>query len=387
MAKILVISPTPSHPQDAGNRARIFSLLSGLRSAGHQVYFTFVRVESGDEAAMASIWDGFFPIPYQRPRDRWLKRQYDKWAKRLGVHRVIPYRIDDWYYPGMTDVLREIRKKVEPDVVLVEYVFMSKAMECFGPDTLKILDTHDVFGNRARLFFKNNKRPMWFYTSEDEEKKGVERADLILAIQSREAEYFKNLTKNRILTVGHLITPGETGAIQTPFPPRLLFVGSSNHSNIDGINWFLEHVFSILQEQYPRIELIVVGTVCNLIKKSPGVHLAGTVGDLAPYYKNASVVINPLQFGTGLKIKSLEALAMKRPLVTTPNGATGIEEWSDRAFLGAETPSEFSTAILQIINSEEIRDKLQKGAGEFIFSYNQQAFAPLLKEIDVFLKK
>ena len=54
--KILVISPTPSHPQSAGNRARIFSLIKNMQSMGHDVYFLFLAREHGDIEAMRRYW-------------------------------------------------------------------------------------------------------------------------------------------------------------------------------------------------------------------------------------------------------------------------------------------------------------------------------------------
>ena len=387
MAKILVISPTPSHPQDAGNRARIFSLLSGLKAHGHKVFFVFVKMEVDDDSAMADTWDRFFSIEYKRPKDRWLKQKYDKWAVRLGYKKVFPYRIDDWYPQEVSIRLKEIGKEVKPDVVLVVYAFFSKALDCFDSNVLKILDTQDVFGGREKLFFNSDMKPTWFYTTEEEEKKGVERADIIMAIQPQEAEYFKKLTPKKVLTVGHIIKVAEPDETKLASPPRLLFVGSSNPSNRNGMKWFLDNVFNMLQEKVPGIELDVVGKACQFIKQAPGLNLLGSVENLNQFYQNASVVINPLQFGTGLKIKSLEALAMKKPLVTTPNGATGIEEWAGRSFLCAETPEEFAEAVMQIINSRDLRDKLKKGAGEFISKYNQNVLDPLLKEINLHLNK
>jgi succinoglycan biosynthesis protein ExoO len=208
-----------------------------------------------------------------------------------------------------------------------------------------------------------------------------------LAIQPQEAEYFKKISERKVLTVGHLIRPAESKHVEPTFPPRLLFVGSSNNSNIDGVQWFLENVFGILQNKYSGIVLDVVGDIADSLEPAVSMNLLGTVEDLTPFYQKASVVINPLQFGTGLKIKSVEALAMKRPLVTTPNGATGIEEWAGRAFLCAETPEEFADAILQIINLAELQDTLQKGAEEFTALYNQQAFSPLKEEIDIYLRE
>jgi glycosyltransferase involved in cell wall biosynthesis len=389
MAKILVISPAPSHPQDAGNRARIFSLLSELQKVGHKIHFLYLEMAGFkcNAEEMERQWDGFLKIPYRRPPDSWLKRRYDSLSRILGRNRVLKYRIDDWFDDSILPLVRELSTSLNPDIVLVEYTYVSKIFTLFGRDILKILDTHDVLGNRDLLFIKKKIPPKWFYTSEAEEKKGVDRADIILAIQPQEAAYFKKLSKKKVLTVGHVIKPAVSRGAEPKHPSRLIFVGSSNPNNLTGIKWFLENVFETLKKESPGIELDIVGNAADYVEPAPGLNLVGTVKALTPFYRNASVVINPLQFGTGLKIKTIEALAMKRPLVTTPNGATGIEDWAGRAFLCADTPEEFATAIFQIITSKELQNALTEGADEFIGWYNQTAFSPLEEEIDIFLNK
>jgi glycosyltransferase involved in cell wall biosynthesis len=379
MARILVISPTPSHPQDAGNRARIFSLLSGLKAAGHQVHFAFVRAEEGDEAAMANEWDGFYPIPYQRPAVRWLKRKYDGWAERLGVGGVLPYGIDDWYTAEISRRLAGIREQVRPDVVLLEYVFLSKAFESFGPETLKVLDTHDVFGGRHKLYSDRGIRPVFFYTTFRGERRALERADLVLAIQEEEAAYFARLTKRDVVTVGHMAQVSrESGGSEAN---RLLFIGSANHINIDGLSWFIEKVFPRLRQIVPAIELDVVGRCSEHIPPHEGVNLLGPVAELAPHYRRAAVVINPLRFGTGLKIKTIEALAYGKPLVTTSAGAAGLEEEKGNSLLVADTPEEFSADVLRLLQTSTLAGAVGKKARQYAQLYNKKAIAPLLEAV------
>lgn len=54
MLKVLVVSPTPTHPTTAGNRARILNLCTLLRSAAHDVHFLHVQRERGNDSAMAA---------------------------------------------------------------------------------------------------------------------------------------------------------------------------------------------------------------------------------------------------------------------------------------------------------------------------------------------
>jgi len=382
MARILVISPTPSHPQDAGNRARIFSLLYTLKSAGHLVYFTFVKMEAGDETRMAIEWDGVFTIPYRWPSFI-RKRLWDGWMRLLRQQKVLPYKIDDWYRPQISERLADIRDQVNPDVVLVEYCFFSKAFECFGDQTLKILDTHDILGGRQQLFFDRGLTPQWFYTTAEEEKKGLDRADIVLAIQERETEYFAQLTNRPVLTVGHLAHIPEVGnGPHEPAACRLLFVGSANQINVDALSWFVEKVFPTVRQEMPGIELEVAGACANSFHTSEGVVLTGPVSDLAPLYRRATAVINPVRFGTGLKIKSIEALANELPLITTRAGASGLEAWQGRAFIVADTAGEFTEAIRRIWASPELRSEMAEQARILISDYNRKVTVPLLKAID-----
>lgn len=389
MAEILVISPTPTHPQDAGNRARIFSLLSKLKKTGHRIHFLFLdrELEESDLASMERTWDSFRRFPWRQPPTLRLKRLYDLLSKFSGSSRVLPYKIDDWFDDSIIPEVRKLSADLNPDIVLVEYVFVSKIFHLFGRNVLKIIDTHDIFGDRHKLFYRNNIRPRWFYTTVAEEKKGLDRADVIIAIQTQDAEYFNKNSEKKVITVGHLTGPVESDQKEPVHPPRLLFVGSSNPSNLDGIKWFLDNIFKDLRQEVPGIELDLIGNAGDFIEPAPGLNHIGRVKELTPYYMKASVVINPLRFGTGLKIKSVEALVMQRPLVTTPNGATGLEEWAGRAFLCAETPAKFGNAILQVLHSRELLDNLKKGAGEFSAEYNRKAFAPLREAIDIFLER
>ncbi len=304
-------------------------------------------------------------------------------ARFLRQQKVLPYKIDDWYSPHISERLADIRDQVNPDVVLLEYCYLSKAFECFGKHTLKILDTHDILGDRQKLFFDQGLSPQWFYTTVAEETKGLDRADIILAIQEREGEYFAGLTSRPVLTVGHLAhipeendAPAETAAL------RLLFVGSANQINVDALSWFVEEIFPALRQEITGIELEVAGACATGFHAAEGLVLTGPVADLAPLYRRATAVINPVRFGTGLKIKSIEALAHGRPLITTTAGTSGLEAWQGRAFVVADNAAEFIEAIRQVWASSELRAEMVGQARIMINDYNRKAAVPLLKAID-----
>ena len=102
---------------------------------------------------------------------------------------------------------------------------------------------------------------------------------------------------------------------------------------------FLESVWPALFERYGRrIALNVAGRISDVREKlaaHPGVQVLGQQDDLNLFYASQHILVNPVRFGGGLKIKNVEALAAGRPLLTTPQGALGLEDGAGEAFLVA----------------------------------------------------
>ena len=248
---------------------------------------------------------------------------------------------------------------------------------------MKILDTHDIFGDRHKLFLKHGQQPSWFYTTPEHEATGLQRADAVLAIQEKENAYFSSLAPNtNVLTVGH-ITRIIPPSASKEFANRLLFIGSGNNVNIDALNYFLDDIWPGVQKQAPKAQLEVVGNICKQFPSLPeGCHAAGEVADLGKSYATADIVINPVRFGTGLKIKNIESLGYGMPLVTTQAGAEGLESGVGKAFLVANNSEEFVEHICTLLTEGAAREMLTKNALEYAHSYNDRAIAPLLDYIN-----
>lgn len=381
MANILVISHTPSHPTTSGNRSRINSLLESLKNSGHDIYFFFLDCGNGDNEVMANTWDRFWKVDYTYPKPRFFKRITDFISKTFKISLYVPFKIDDWYTEDISKKLNKIKEEFELSIVIVEYVFFSKAFHLFN-EQLKILDTHDVFGNRHKLFLKNKKRPSWFYTTPIEEKKAIQRADITLAIQENENKYFSDLdTDSNILTVGHLtkIFPIKNNK----FNKCLLFIGSGNDINIDAIKYFLTEVWPEVINKHRDAKLLIAGKICHKLRiDSQNCEMLGEVSVISDCYQNADIVINPVRFGTGLKIKNIEALGFGLPLLTTPVGAEGLDNGIGEAFLVAKTSNDFIENCCHLLEDENLRQSLSSSAIKFAESYNQSAVQPLLNAIE-----
>ena len=70
----------------------------------------------------------------------------------------------------------------------------------------------------------------------------------------------------------------------------------------------------------------------NVITDQDGLVKLAEMQDMKPAYDSATLIVNPVLFGTGLKVKSIEALGYSKPLDTTSVGAEGLEYGVDSAF-------------------------------------------------------
>src|ERR1700744_1958156 len=133
--RVLVLSPTPTHPQDYGNRKRIFQICN--RFAAEGAHITFVHYPAETE------WRAIVPVN----ADRGMRQCWDQ------VHTIGPTRplhnnplqqdhgIDEWFDPAIGQFLSWLFSAQSFDIFIVNYSWLSKALEFAPPQTFKILDT------------------------------------------------------------------------------------------------------------------------------------------------------------------------------------------------------------------------------------------------------
>ena len=172
--------------------------------------------------------------------------------------------------------------------------------------------------------------------SEAEEAALLRRADILIGIQPDEARDLARLAPDRrVLSIGvdfavsRGVPAAPSGAAAAPV---VLLVASGNPMNVKGLSDFLAYCWPIICREVPDAELVVAGAVGDSVHGAPGnVRVLGRVEDLGPLYTAARVVINPAVAGTGLKIKTVEALCHLRPVVCWPSGVDGLGDEA-RAF-------------------------------------------------------
>jgi glycosyltransferase involved in cell wall biosynthesis len=94
----------------------------------------------------------------------------------------------------------------------------------------------------------------------------------------------------------------------------------------------------------------------------PHVEMKGFVPDLRAEIERAAVVIAPLRIGGGTRLKILEAMAMAKPVVSTPQGAEGIEVTDGKELLLAATPAAFADQLVRVLEDAALARRLGEAA-------------------------
>jgi hypothetical protein len=271
----------------------------------------------------------------------------------------------------MNRKLRKIQKIYNFDIVGIHYIWNSKAVNVFR-DKKKILFTHDAFSYRMERTGKESIN--YFTTLPDEEKKALDRNDAIISIQENESNFFRFLTTKKVYTA---FCPVEEEI--TPFVgnKNILYLGGRYILNVEYLHNFIKFVMPRLLAEIPEIKLYIAGRICEVIDKkllNEHIVLFGKVDNLKDFYEKGDIVINPTERGSGLNIKSIDALSFNKVLVAHPHTTEGMFSPNNLPISLASTFEEYENIILDFLkNPQKIKEKKEKIA-IYMSKYNTYVY-------------
>lgn len=343
--RVLAFGHVPPYPPQAGNEYRLHRLLVWLVAEGYDLLFVLCptpneALSSERLAAIAAIYPNVLILEHGGTLHHSLTTHAcvldglppsQDLAAFLGEDAIPPslakpLELSRAFCPDiLATMLRHIDARFSPDLVLAEYVFQTRVFPLLQPGSCKVVDTIDVFSSKAEKVEAFGVSDGLALTAE-EERWLAQRADILLAIQPDEAALLRRLVPEaRVVSAGvDFLVNLEIG--QPPPDPVLLLVASGNPMNAAGLRDFFDFAWPAIRRRVPAAALRVIGAVGETLEEVPdGVSLLGRVPDLAPHYAAARLVINPAPAGTGLKIKTVEALSHLRPVVAWPAGVDGLD--------------------------------------------------------------
>ncbi|GLI92292.1 glycosyltransferase [Methylocystis echinoides] len=223
-----------------------------------------------------------------------------------------------------------------------------------------LLDSHDL---QARQFDLINRRMPWLpprVTYEDmlaQELQAMRGADLLLHLNAQEAEEFQRLLPEKRHA---LLYPPAPPAPTGPGGPDIVIVSSNNTGNVESLIWFLREV----APKAPGVTVKIAGNVDAGVRSRASAEYAaysawflGRVDDPGAVYAGARLVLLPTISGTGLSIKTVEALSSGLPIIATPQALRGMdsEAFALSNVTVAETADAFAAALRRAVASGDSR--------------------------------
>jgi len=367
-----------------GAQQRIFTLLKYLVQQSYVVETLYCGKLSGADKVLISdhdlqveaVYDDTPPANVNviaklkwhfRGTIYWLSQ---KWTRLKSVSDEVGGRdLEDFRSLQIGQRFQQKLLEFSPQIVVVEYVSLAYLTE-FVPKQLRqeivlAVDTHDVMHSRCFQFMQMG-HDHWIYLDEDQERDALQAFDLIIAIQDDErAEFQRILPAANIVVAKHAVRCPAQKPVKPASQVRVGYFGSSNASNESAIKSFAADIWPrVLKATNGAAELLVAGKVCDRILqlKIPNCTLIGIIDNVPDFYDQVEIVVNPVNFGTGLKIKNLEALAFGKCLVTTTAGLTGMPNGVENAYFVADSNEQFAKVLVELVSREDLRQQVSAAA-------------------------
>jgi glycosyltransferase involved in cell wall biosynthesis len=205
------------------------------------------------------------------------------------------------------------------------------------------------------------------------EKEMLNTYDFLVPITERDGIILKKMGNNKPL---HVSQTGIDSSMLIPNAknlehPSLFHIGSLDWApNQEGLIWFLDNCWLEIHEKYPNLNFYIAGRNAPVWFQRklvlPNIIYMGEVSDAYEFINSKSIMVVPLNSGSGMRIKIIEGMALGKPIVTSIIGTEGISTTSGKNIIIAEDKQGFIEAISRLIEDRDFFDNISKNAIEYI---------------------
>lgn len=141
----------------------------------------------------------------------------------------------------------------------------------------------------------------------------------------------------------------------------IIFTANFSHlPNVDAALFFYKRILPLLRNKIPDVRVMFTGAsppgeVKRLAALDSNIIVTGYVEDIKGAYAQAKLAVVPVRYGTGMCFKTLEAIALSVPVVSTSVGARGIAHQGNIKV--ADSEEDFAAAAAYLLNNKPVREK------------------------------
>jgi len=369
--KLLVLLSRVPYPLEKGDKLRAYHLISRL-ARKHEVYLFCLSDTATDPAHIAHLQQFCRHIEVVRiPRWRILLKLFTVLFSRLPVQVVY------FYHKHAQQRIDRAIAEFQPDHVLCQLVRTTEYVRhrYSLPKTLDYMDTLSKGMERRtetapfylRPIFRMETRRLIRY-----ENLMFDLFDHAVIISAQDRDYIYHPQRERMAVVPNGVDTAHFAPQRIAPHYDLLFTGNMNYPpNIDSVLYLVQKVLPIVRRHRPGTSLLISGVdpspaVRDLARTDQRIEVSGWVRDIRSSYAAARIFVAPMQIGTGLQNKLLEAMAMRMPCITSTlaNNAVGAEPGV--AILIGNTPEDYAAHIIRLLDDPTERERLAENGLRFV---------------------
>jgi len=383
------------YPPNKGDKIRSFHLLKHL-SKSHRVFLGAFIDDPADldhVSELNKLCEETFFVELDPKRAR---------IKSLtGLLTGKPLTLPYYYSRKLENWVRKTASKHSIDKLIAYSSAMAQyAMQSDHPFNFRVIDFVDIDSDKWRQYSQNKSWPMSLvYRREADQLLAYEKAvarefDASFFVSQSEADMFKELVPEIKQKVNYYNNGVDTVYFDpkkindNPYPQAvktIVFTGAMDYwPNIDAVIWFSESVLPELNRLDSKIRFYIVGSnpseAVERLGNNPNIEVTGRVEDIRPYIKFSVACVAPVRIARGIQNKVLEAMAMERPVVTSPQGYEGIIADTAKELIVAEEADDWVQAISQIVSVQDFSVMGKAARMRVVQDYSWQGSLALIEQ-------
>jgi glycosyltransferase involved in cell wall biosynthesis len=294
--------------------------------------------------------------------------------------------------------LNQVLISYKPDIVLLDSLFSCGYIEEIKSNSIAkiVYRAHNVeyaiwqeIALKTQSFFKSKYLTIQSERLKKEELLLISKCDGILAITSKDTDFFKaHFADKKLMNLPFTIDIASYNTNYELHEKAIFFIGAMDwYPNLEGVKWFIDKVWSQVLLKHPTAKFYIAGkSMPDELKKLEERNIInlGEVADAKKFMEKFPVMVAPIFSGGGLKIKIVESMAMGKIVVCNTEAATGIPITDKKNVLLANS----SAAFIEVINScfENLKEQNQIGKNARILIEEHFSSKKKGKELELFLK-
>lgn len=371
--RIFVILSRVPFPLEKGDKLRAFHQLKELKKNNEIILCCITDIQPVPEAAQAlkEICHEFHIFHLQ------------KW--RIYVNLIFnilsrkPFQVMYFYQKSIHNSIQKLIASTAPDHIFCQLIRTAEYAKN-EHDYPKTLDYQDAFSKGMERRLKKAKWPMTEIFAA-ERRRLINYENIIFEyfegktiISEEDRRYIYHPERKNIAIITNGIDTGFFHNTHLKHPTfDLVFTGNMSYPpNIETAEYIVKTVLPLIRITKPNTTLLLAGSDphrrVKALNKQPGVHVSGWVDDIREAYAGARIFFAPMQIGTGLQNKLLEAMAMELPCVTSPLANKALKAKDKVDLFEASLPEEYTHLIIKLLDDSDLRRQIGKRARTFVQS-------------------